>query len=276
MPAPIAKTPIRACATGPTVGNRQIRAGCNTAADMGSRKRRAARTIGAHEANAIAANLGRDLRRTRTRRRLTQAELGDKVGVSQAEVSALEAGRGAHTPIETWVALGIALDRPIAIGFSRDIADPLPQDAGHLAAQELVLRLTTAAGWRGRFEAPSDPLDPRYSTDLALIAPDDRIALIEIWNRLDDLGRAVRSSDRKLAEVSRPGTVVGSCWLLVDTAANREIVRRYPSIIRARFAGSSHGWVAALTRGSTPPRRPGIAWIDVRSARIRELRLPAG
>jgi len=242
---------------------------------MSSCRRRVARTIGAREANAIAGNLGCDLRRTRIRRRLTQAALGDMVAISQAEVSALEGGRGARTSIETWVALGIALDRPIAIGFSRDIADPLPQDAGHLAAQELVLRLTTAAGWHGRFEAPSDRLDPRYSTDLALIAPDDRIALIEIWNRLDDLGGAVRSSDRKLAEVSRSDAVVGSCWLLVDTAANREIVRRYPSIIRARFAGSSHGWVAALTLGSTPPGRPGIAWIDVRSPRIRELRLPA-
>ena len=243
---------------------------------MSGRRRRAARAIGAREASAIAGNLGRDLRRTRIRRRLTQAALGDKVSISQAEVSALEAGRGARTPIETWVALGIALHRPIAIGFSRDIADPLPQDAGHLAAQELLLRLTTAAGWRGHFEAPSDPLDPLYSTDLALTSPYGRIVLAEIWNRLDDLGGAVRSSDRKLAEVSRPGPVVGSCWLLVDTAANREIVRRYPSIIRARFAGSSHGWVAAMMRGATPPRRPGIAWIDVRSARLRELRLPAG
>jgi transcriptional regulator with XRE-family HTH domain len=243
---------------------------------MGSRKRRAARTIGAREANAIAGNLGRDLRRTRIRRRLTQTALGDKVGISQAGVSALEAGRGARTSIETWVALGIALNRPMAIGFSRDVVDPLPQDAGHLAAQELVLRLTTAAGWTGRFEAPSDRLDPRHSTDLVLTSQHGRIVLIEIWNRLDDLGAAVRSSDRKIADVSRPGPAVGSCWLLVDTAANREIVRRYPSIVRARFAGSSNGWVAALTRGATPPQRPGIAWIDVRSARLRELRLSAG
>ena len=190
-------------------------------------------------------------------------------------MSALEAGRGARTSIETWIALGIALNRPIAIGFSRDIADPLPQDAGHLAAQELVLRLTTAAGWRGHFEVPSDPLDPRLSTDLALTSPDGRIVLIEIWNRLDDVGGAVRSSDRKLAEVSRPGTVVGSCWLLIDTAANREMVRRYPSIVRARFAGSSSGWVAALMRGTAMPRLPGIAWIDVRSSRLRELRFAA-
>ena len=98
--------------------------------------------------------------------------------------------------------------------------------------------------------------------------------LVEIWNRIDDFGGAVRSSDRKLAEASRARPNVGSCWLLVDTAANREIVRRYPSILRARFTGSSRGWVAALTRGDAPPRMPGIAWVDVRSGRIRELRVP--
>ena len=153
---------------------------------MTTRRRRAARATGSREANAIAANLGRELRRTRTRRRLTQAELGDKVAVSQAEISALEAGRGARTPIETWVAIGIALDRPIAIGFSRDVIDPLPQDAGHLAAQELLVRLATAAGWRARIELPSNPRDPAYATDVVLARLDGRLVFVEIWNRIDD------------------------------------------------------------------------------------------
>src|SRR5205085_12661672 len=100
-------------------------AGWNTAADMAGHKRRAARAVGVREANAIAANLGRDLRRTRLRRGRTQAQLADLIGVSQSEISALEAGRGARTAIDTWVALGIALDRPIAIAFSRDAVQPL-------------------------------------------------------------------------------------------------------------------------------------------------------
>jgi transcriptional regulator with XRE-family HTH domain len=244
---------------------------------MTSRRRRAARSIGVREANAIAGNLGRDLRRTRIRRRLTQAQLGDRVAVSQAEISALEAGRGARTPIETWVALGIALDRPIAIAFSRDVADPIPSDGGHLEAQEIALRLTGAAGWRGRSEVASDPREPRHATDIVLDGRHARMVLVEIWNRIDDLGAAVRSSDRKLADARRaaePGLSVGSCWLFVDTAANRQIVRRYPSLLRSRFPGSSAGWVRALTTGSPPPAAPGMAWIDVRAGRLRELRRP--
>jgi transcriptional regulator with XRE-family HTH domain len=241
---------------------------------MTGHKRRSARTIGSREANAIAVNLGRDLRGTRIRRRLTQVQLGDKVAVSQAEISALEAGLGARTSIERWVAIGIALDRPIAIGFGRDVADPLSNGAGHLAAQELTLRLAASGGWRGRFEAPSRPLDPAHSTDVRLERDGQAIVLIEIWNRLDDLGAAARSSDRKLADVARAGTAtVASCWLLVDTVANRALVRRYPALFRARFGGSTAHWIRAITTGAPCPTQPGIAWLDLRSARLRELRL---
>jgi transcriptional regulator with XRE-family HTH domain len=237
------------------------------------RRRRAARTIGAREAGAIAGNLGRELRRTRLRRRLTQSQLADRVDVSQAEISALEAGRGARTPIETWVALGIALDRAIAIGFSRDVAEPL-SDAGHLAAQELLIRLARAAGWRVAFEAPSDPRAPGHSTDVELSRSDRGIVLVEIWNRLDDLGAAARSSDRKEGDVrARRRSAIGSCWLLVDTAANRAIVRRFPAILRARFPAASSRWVDTLSTGTIPPVAPGVAWIDVKAGRLRPLRL---
>ena len=116
---------------------------------MASRSRRTARWDGLRESHAIAANLGRDLRATRRLRRLTQAQLADRVGLSQAEISSLEAGNGARTSLETWVAIGMALRRPVAIGFTRDSVQPL-NDAGHLAAQELVARIATAAGWARR------------------------------------------------------------------------------------------------------------------------------
>ena len=243
-------------------------------------KRRAARAIGAREANAIAGNLGRDMRRTRIQRRLTQAELGDKIGVSQAEISALEGGRGARTSIETLVAIGIALGRPLAVGFSRDVVDPAPKDAGHLAAQELVLRLAAATGRTARFELPTRPASPSHSVDVGEIDLLNRVlVLIEIWNRLDDIGAATRATDRKVVEAAAltlaPGSPlrVASCWILVDTAANREIVRRYPAILRSRFRGSSAGWIRALVDGSAPPVEPGVVWADTRAGRLVAVRL---
>src|SRR6476646_7537051 len=101
---------------------------------MGGQKRRDAMIAGDREAGAIAATLGRDTGTTRRSRQLTQAALGEKVGLSQSEISHLDRGNGARTPLDTWVAIGIALRRPLAVGFSRDVVDPAPRDAGHLVA----------------------------------------------------------------------------------------------------------------------------------------------
>jgi transcriptional regulator with XRE-family HTH domain len=110
------------------------------AIDMRRTRRPPAVITGVREANAIAANLGRDTKATRKRRLLTQAALGELVELGQSQVSHLERGHGARTSIQTWVAIGMALDRPIAIGFSRDVVEPL-SDAGHLAAMTQPERL---------------------------------------------------------------------------------------------------------------------------------------
>lgn len=250
---------------------------------MARRKRTNAEIAGAREAAAIAAVLGREAHTTRRRRRLTQAELGRRVGMSQSQVSHLEAGFGQHTSISAWTAIGVALNRPLAIGFSRDIMVPLPRDAGHLAAQELVLRLAAANGRNGRFELSTRPANPSLSIDVCLHDRRQRILfVIEIWNRLEDLGAAARSTARKVAEAAQFAAThevpdrVAWCWLLVDTAANREIVRRYPAVVGATFDGSSQAWVRALTDGTAPPDRPGIAWVDPRAGRLTELRLRLG
>jgi transcriptional regulator with XRE-family HTH domain len=250
---------------------------------MAARKRTTAEITGDREALALAATLGGDVRGTRRRRRLTQRALGRRVGLSQSEISHIETGRGQGTPLATWIALGIALDRPLAAGFSRDVADPQPRDAGHLAAQELVLRLGASTGRTGQFELPTRPANPSHSIDICLLDACDRLLiLIEIWNRLEDLGAAARSTSRKIAEATdlaafrEPPDRVAACWLLIDSAANRVLVRLYPEIFRSRFPGSSAGWVRALTSGHTPPDRPGLAWINPRAGRLTEVRLRVG
>jgi hypothetical protein len=169
----------------------------------------------------------------------------------------------------------------VAIGFGRDIV-PGPQDEGHLAGQELLLRLAAAHGRTGQFELATRAADPSLSIDVCLRDFKARLLIVaEVWNRLDDLGAAARMMTRKVAEATvlaathEPPDRVVWCWLLIDTAANREIVRRYPAVIRATFDGSSQAWVEALTSGTTPPDRPGIAWIDPRQGLLRELRVRA-
>ena len=84
----------------------------------------------------------------------------------------------------------------------------------------------------------------------------------------------VRRTDAEV-QASRESARIGAfaiCWLLVDTAANRRLVARYPQILETRFPGSSLGWVRCLAEGLPPPTKPGLAWIDPRSARIVPLR----
>jgi hypothetical protein len=95
------------------------------------------------------------------------------------------------------------------------------------------------------------------------------LLIIEIWNRLDDLGAAVRATHRKQAEAEAfavvaagngPAYRVATCWVLRDSAANGDLVRRYPAIFRAEFPGSSRAWVSTFENGTIPPEASGIVW----------------
>jgi len=237
---------------------------------------------GTIEATSIAGSLGRELRITSKRRRLTQAQLGRRAGLSGARIGEIQRGNGAGAPLAVWVKLGKAIGRPLAVSFSRDVEQHEPRDAGHLAAQELVLALARHHGRRADFELPTRPTDPARSIDVALRDDDARaIIVVEIWNRLEDLGAAARGMTRKAIEAEGlavmaardgPPYRVATCWLFVDTAANRRLVARYPEILQSRFPGSSLGWVRCLTEALPPPSDPGLAWIDPRSGRLVPLR----
>jgi hypothetical protein len=171
---------------------------------------------------------------------------------------------------------------PVSVTLRRDhLAET--RDAPHLAMQELALRRGRAAGYTGTFELATKPLEPARSIDVGLI--DDRrrrIIIDECWNTFGDIGVAARSSDRKVAEAEAVASArwgeeaheVGLVWTVRATAANRALIARYPEVFAARFPGSSAAWVAALTSGAPPPRRPGLIWCDVRTTRLFPWRRP--
>ena len=112
---------------------------------------------GDREAQSLALNLGRTVRDGRRRMRWSQEQLGAKVGLQRTRIGDIERGEATGTPLIVWVRLGIALRRPIAIAFSRDLEALTPSDVGHLDGQELVLRASTT-GRPGRHLRAPDSL----------------------------------------------------------------------------------------------------------------------
>ena len=200
-----------------------------------------------------------------------------RVGVVQSTVSRIERGLGGSLSVDVWQRVFVVLGRRLDIAAARD---PLTEtaDAGHLAIQELVLRLGRRAGYGRTFEVPTRSADPSRSTDVGL--RDDRrriLILVECWNTIGDLGAAARSTNRKTAEAERLAVAAGgerpfavrAVWVVRATARNRALVARYPEIFAARFPGSSARWLAALTTGAgPPPPEPGLVWCDVRATRL--------
>jgi transcriptional regulator with XRE-family HTH domain len=242
---------------------------------MARRSRTQAQVAGSREAAAIAATLGGVVRAARRAHQWTLAALARRIGLSTARLSEIERGLGRTAPLEMWIALGIALGRPLAIAFSRPVGSGTVADAGHLRIQQHILRLARATGRPGTFELPTRPDDPSRSTDVGIRDPRNNArVLAECWNTFSDLGAAVRATQRKEQEAaaSWPEERIASVWIVRATAGNRALLARYPHVIDAAFPGSSRQWVRALIEGGPPPSERGIVWFDPVTDRLTERR----
>lgn len=187
----------------------------------------------------------------------------------------MERGRGGALSLEVWQQVALVLGLSLDLTLGRDALEE-PADAGHLAIQEMILRLGRLLGMRRNFELPTKPADPSLSTDVGLT--DDanrRLIQVECVNTFGNINAAIRSSDRKRAEAEALAISIGhgqpyavhQVWVVRATRRNRELLGRYPELFATRFAGSSRAWVDALTKGSEPPGELGLVWCDVWATR---------
>lgn len=244
---------------------------------MPGAKRTAAAISGARLAASAAARAGQVVREARKRRRLTQATLARRLGISRARIAAIEAGGGGGAPAETWFAIAQGLGLFFKFEFARDPLQELV-DAGHLAMQELVIRLAKAAGWEVQFEAESRSWGVGRSIDVRLIDRGRRaIVIVECWNTFGNVGGAARSSNAKVSQAleqavaiagDRDPFTVNVVWVIRDTQANRELLARYAHVFAAKLPGPSAAWVAAVTTDAPVPERPGLIWSDVNATRL--------
>jgi transcriptional regulator with XRE-family HTH domain len=254
------------------------RAGASPEPDI----RRARRPELAVESDAAVGSLrreiGLELARARRRRRWTQEGSAKRIGLTRQIVSRIERG-SVDVGLEAIARMAAAVERPLTISLRRDPAGETA-DAGHLAMQELVLRVGRRGGWDGSFELSSRPAEPWRSIDVGLASSQRcRLIVAECWNTFGDVGAAARSSNRKQAEAEAravalwgPEGKASLVWVVRATAANRALVARYPEVFSRRFPGSSRRWVEALTKGTQPPDEPGLVWCDVAATRLFEWR----
>lgn len=233
--------------------------------------------LGDQRAEAAADGAGNEVRASRLRRRLTQKALAERAGISRSQVAKIETGRGAVVPWSDWFAVAAALERTFRVEFARDPLEE-PADAGHLEIQQLVIWLGRQNGFDRRVELPNRAGGPTRWTDVALVnQASRRVLLIECVNVFGDIGASFRSSDRKVADAAQLAVAlggdgqpyeVGACWVVRDSARNRELLARYEDLFASRFTGSSRAWLDALNRGLPPPTESGLVWCDATASRL--------
>ena len=246
--------------------------------------RAAARLEGRQLARTTAAQLGATVRSARKGRRLSQRALAEKVDLAQPRISQLEREPSSGTSLELWFALAQALGIHLKVEFGRDPVQEV-DDAGHLAIQELALKLGRLTRRARLFELPTRPANPSLSVDVCVRDDAQRVLIIEeCWNTFGNINAAIRTTRRKLAEAEQLAVAVGgdygpyrvaAVWIVRDTRRNREILTRYPEVFAAAFVGSSRAWVSALIASDAqPPTDMGLVWCDLRATRLFAWRRP--
>src|SRR3954454_2118841 len=152
---------------------------------------------------------GAKVRAARKHRRLRQIDLGQRAGLSQPTISQMERGEGGSLSLESWQQVALVLALPLDVTLGRDLLEE-PADAGHLAIEELVLRMGRLRGFERTFELPSKPANPSLSTDVGLHDDKRRLLIqVECVNTFGNVNGAVRSSDRKRAEAEALAIAIG-------------------------------------------------------------------
>lgn len=241
---------------------------------MAGRRRGALAVEAERRVGELKRRIGTEVVGMRGRRSWTQQQLARRAGVDRLVISRVERGVVA-VDVELLQRIALALEVPLNCAFGRDPRAEVA-DAGHLAMQELVLRLGRANGYVGGFELPTRPAEPWRSIDVVLAdEARRRVICVECWNTIGDIGAAVRGSARKAAELDAlaagrigEGVRVGLVWVVRATTRNRGLVAQYPHVFASRFTASSRSWVAALSEGKDPPTEPGLVWCDLAATRL--------
>jgi transcriptional regulator with XRE-family HTH domain len=226
--------------------------------------------------------VGKMLRDARSAWQRTQAQASIRAGMSQSAWSRLELG-DPRASLSTWDRAAFAVGGRLDVFVRRASAADVPRDAVHLRHQELVVRTALAGGWRS---LPEEPIDREARTPRAadvILHRKREYAIVEVWDWFDDVGAALREFDRRLDALERFAIarmtddvlpLTSGCWVVRATQRNRWLLQGHRNLFQARFPGSGHAWLAAISSPEARmPLQPAFLWVTVAGDRFFPARL---
>jgi transcriptional regulator with XRE-family HTH domain len=230
----------------------------------------------------LARQVGAELRNLREDAGLSQAQVAEFAGVSQALVSLLERAKVEIT-LPTLVHLAAALGASVRTRIYPDTGPPIRD---HLQARmiEAFLRVLHAR-WRRFLEVPlRRPV--RGVVDVVLLEPDERVLVAtEAQSEMRRLEQQLRWSHAKadalatsdliadLGERNRP-TTVSSLLLLRSTRTTRELATTFRETLATAFPAPYEAAIEALSGRATPWPGSALIWVTVDADGTRILDRP--
>ena len=225
---------------------------------------------------------GLAIRALRRRRGWTQAELGDRCGLSQSTISDIETGLAFASTVETLSrvvgALGVRIQVRL-LGHGEDLDRFL--DARHAGIVERVAAYLRRRGWEVVPEATFSVFGERGSIDLLAFHPaTGALLVVEVKSAVPDVQATLAGIDRKARLAPRIAEERGwraasvSRWLVLpaDATSRRRVLAHETTFTAAlpkrtadlkRWASSPQGAIAGILflsltgEGGTRPRLGG-------------------
>ncbi|HEV8282214.1 MAG TPA: helix-turn-helix transcriptional regulator [Candidatus Limnocylindrales bacterium] len=159
-----------------------------------------------HVATEVAARLGVRIRRARFAARLTQRDVAEATGLSQATISRIELGHGERIPIEIWVRVAAG------VGLEWHVIFPTDAMRANHATQMRCHRMVAAyAGEGGWFAWTLASADDPARTETILERPDrSEVAVIRVWDVIGNFDDNRRDSRAAGAGAHRTGRRLAS------------------------------------------------------------------
>lgn len=202
---------------------------------------------------------GLAIRALRRRRGWTQAQLGQRCGLSQSAISRTEQGEGDHQTIATLTRVAEALAarvRLTILAHGEDLDRLL--DARHAALVDQIAALLRGLGWVVVPEATFSVYGERGSIDLLAFHPASGCLLvIEVKSTVPDVQATLSGIDRKARLAPRLARERGwnvssvSRWLVLP---NDRTARRRLHEHEATFRAALPGRTVEMRRWAAQPR----------------------